>query len=244
MKTLDGKTALITGAARGIGKEIARLYAKEGANLILVDVDETALDVLAAELGAEKFVADVSVESDASGAIQFAVEKFGSLEILVNNAGITRDGLLIRMKPEDFDLVLSVNLKGAFLMSKAAARVMMRSRYGKIVNMSSVVGVMGNAGQVNYAASKGGLIALTKSLAKELGGRGIRVNAIAPGLIETEMTARLPKEALEVFLNKVLLGKVAGKSEDVAQAALFLASSASDYITGIVLPVDGGMLIA
>ncbi len=244
MKTLDGKTALITGAARGIGKEIARLYAKEGANLILVDVDEAALDVLATELGAEKFAADVSVESDASGAIQFAVEKFGSLEILVNNAGITRDGLLIRMKPEDFDLVLSVNLKGAFLMSKAAARVMMRSRYGKIVNMSSVVGVMGNAGQVNYAASKGGLIALTKSLAKELGGRGIRVNAIAPGLIETEMTARLPKEALEVFLNKVLLGKVAGKSEDVAQAALFLASSASDYITGIVLPVDGGMLIA
>jgi len=243
MGQLEGKTAIITGAARGIGKAIAELFAEEGANLVLVDMDEDSLNEVAGEFNAEPVIADISDEKQSVSAVEKAFGKFGSLEILVNNAGITRDGLAIRMKPEDFDAVLSVNLKGPFLMSRAAARYMMKARYGKIVNMSSVVGIMGNAGQANYAASKGGLIALTKTLSKELGGRGIRVNAIAPGFIETEMTRRLSEAVVENFLSKVILGRTFGKPVDVAQAALFLSSPASDYITGIVLPVDGGMLI-
>jgi len=244
MKLLDGKTAIVTGAARGIGEAVVRRLTKEGANLILIDIDSERLAKLAEELGAEAVVADVTNEEQVANAIKSTVDKFGSLEILVNNAGINRDGLAIRMKPEEFDAVLSVNLKGSFLMAKAAARQMMKTRYGKIINMSSVVGIMGNVGQANYSASKGGLIALTKTLAKELGPRGIRVNAIAPGFIETDMTKTLPEAAVESFLAKVLLNGAAGKPEDIAEATLFLASPASDYITGIVLPVDGGMLIA
>ncbi len=244
MNVLNGKTAIITGAARGIGKAIAKLFSEEGANLILVDLDETELKKTAIEIGVESFVADISNAEDAEKAVKTAIDKYGSLDILINNAGITRDALAIRMKPEDFELVLKVNLTGAFLMAKAAARVMMKSRYGKIVNMASVVGVNGNAGQANYAASKGGLISMTKTFAKEFGNRGIRVNAIAPGLIETEMTANLPESALEGFKNKIALSKAAGTPEDVAKATLFLASEDSDYITGTVLPVDGGMLIA
>ncbi len=244
MNALDGKTAIITGAARGIGKAIARLFKNEGANLLLVDLDEAELKKTAQELGAEAFVADVSDSESAEKAVGTAIDKFGSLHILVNNAGITRDALALRMKPEDFELVLKVNLTGAFLMTKAAVRVMMKSRYGKIVNMASVVGVKGNAGQANYAASKGGLISMTKTFAKEFGNRGIRVNAVAPGLIETEMTVNLPEGALEVFRDKIALDRAAGKPEDVAKATLFLASEDSDYITGVVLPVDGGMLIA
>lgn len=244
MNVLDGKTAIITGAARGIGKAIARLFKDEGANLLLVDLDETELKKTAELLDAEFAIADVSKFEDAEAAVRTAIDKFGSLHILINNAGITRDALVIRMKPEDFEIVLKVNLTGAFNMAKASAKVMMKSRYGKIVNMASVVGVNGNAGQANYSASKGGLIAMTKTFAKEFGNRGIRVNAIAPGLIETEMTSNLPETALDVFKDKIALDRTPGKPEDVAKATLFLASEDSDYITGIVLPVDGGMLIA
>jgi len=210
----------------------------------LVDVDEDILAQTAKELGAKAFTADISEAEQTEAAIADAIDKYGSLEILINNAGITRDALAIRMKREDFEAVLRVNLTGSFLMSKAAARVMMKSRYGKIVNMTSVVGINGNAGQANYSASKGGLIAMTKTFAKEFGGRGIRVNAIAPGFIATEMTASLPQQAIDGFLDKVALNREPGKPEDVANAALFLASSASDYITGSVIPVDGGLLIA
>ena len=210
----------------------------------MVDVDEDILAQTAKELGAKAFTADISEAEQTEAAIADAIDKYGSLEILINNAGITRDALAIRMKREDFEAVLRVNLTGSFLMSKAAARVMMKSRYGKIVNMTSVVGINGNAGQANYSASKGGLIAMTKTFAKEFGGRGIRVNAIAPGFIATEMTASLPQQAIDGFLDKVALNREPGKPEDVANAALFLASSASDYITGSVIPVDGGLLIA
>lgn len=244
MNVLDGKTAIITGAARGIGKAIAKLFGSEGAKLLLVDLDEARLNETAKEIGAEVFVADISNPDDAGNAVKTAIEKFGSLDILINNAGITRDALAIRMKPEDFEKVLKVNLTGAFLMSRVAARMMMKAHYGKIVNMASVVGINGNAGQANYAASKGGLIAMTKTFAKEFGNRGIRVNAIAPGLIQTEMTANLPGAAVEEFRNKIALNRTPGTPEDVAKAALFLASEDSDYITGTVLPVDGGMLIA
>ncbi|HHS49852.1 MAG TPA: 3-oxoacyl-ACP reductase FabG [candidate division Zixibacteria bacterium] len=241
---LAGKTTIITGAARGIGRAIAEKFAAEGANLVLADIDEGALNEVANKLGAKAVVADVSDEKGASKVVATAVETYGSLEILVNNAGITRDALLIRMKPEDFDKVLKVNLRGPFLMSKEAARVMMKARYGKIINMSSVIGMRGNAGQASYTASKGGLIALTMSMAKELGARGIRVNSIAPGYIETEMTVNLSEEVIDSFLNRVILGRFPGKPEDVAETALFLAMPASDYITGAVIPVDGGMLIA
>jgi len=241
---LSNRTAIITGAAGGIGAAISKKLSSEGANLVLVDLDGKKLSELASEIGAEKAVADVTDPEQAASTVERAIEKFGSLEILVNNAGITRDGLAIRMKPEDFDAVLSVNLKGAFLMAKAAARHMMHARYGKIINMFSVVGILGNPGQANYAASKGGLLALTKTLAKELGLRGIRVNAICPGFIDTEMTRNLPTQATASFLDKVILGKEPGRPDDIAEAVLFLASPASDYITGIDLPVDGGMLIA
>ncbi len=241
---LAGKTAIITGAARGIGAAIAERFAREKANLVLADIDEGAVESIAKRLGAVGIASDISSEEGAQEVVDRAIERFGSLEILVNNAGITRDALVLRMKAESFDDVLRVNLRGPFLMSRAAAKHMIKARYGKIINMSSVVGSMGNAGQANYAASKAGLVGLTMSLAKELGGRGVRVNAIAPGFIATEMTERLPKEAIETFLNKVLLGGLPGRPEDVAELALFLASANSDYITGAVIPVDGGMLIA
>ena len=241
---LSGKTAIITGAARGIGAAIARTFSKEGANLVLADIDEAALRSLADELGGLPVVADISSEEGAASVVDAAVKEFGSLEILVNNAGIARDGIILRMKAEAFDDVIRVNLRGPFLMSRAAAKQMIKARYGKIINIASVVGLIGNAGQANYSASKGGLIALTMTLAKELGGRGIRVNAIAPGFIQTEMTESLPEAATAGFLNKVLLGGAAGSPEDVAETALFLASHAADYITAAVIPVDGGMLVA
>jgi len=241
---LSGKTAIITGAARGIGAAIARTFSKEGANLVLADIDEAALRSLADELGGLPIVADISSEEGAASVVDAAVKRFGSLEILVNNAGITRDGIILRMKAKAFDDVVRVNLRGPFLMSRAAAKQMIKARYGKIINIASVVGLIGNAGQANYSASKGGLIALTMTLAKELGGRGIRANAIAPGFIQTEMTQSLPESATAGFLKKVLLGGAAGSPEDVAETALFLASHAADYITAAVIPVDGGMLVA
>lgn len=241
---LSGKTAIITGAGKGIGAEIARRFASEGANLVLMDIDSEKLSAICDETKAEPFWGNVADENHCEAVVETAVKKFGSLDILVNNAGITRDNISIRMKSEDFRAVLEVNLLGAFLMSKASAKAMMKNRYGKIVNISSVVGIVGNAGQANYAASKGGLIALTRSFAKEFGSRGIRVNAIAPGFIETDMTKTLPESARKAFLGDVLLNNEPGDPKDVAESALFLSSRASDYITGIVLPVDGGMLIA
>ncbi|MEZ5357645.1 MAG: 3-oxoacyl-[acyl-carrier-protein] reductase [Candidatus Zixiibacteriota bacterium] len=247
MKPLEGKTALVTGSARGIGRAIAEHLGSLGANLVISDVLAELTDNTAAELeklGYKTLSAPCNVVNadEVNDLIKKIVDHFGSLDILVNNAGITRDGLLIRQTPESWDQVMEVNLKGSFLTIKGASRVMMKNRYGKIINISSVVGLMGNAGQVNYSASKAGLIGLTKSAAKELAGRNITVNAIAPGYIATKMTESLPEEAKEAFLSVIPL-KRPGSAEDVAAAVAFLASPASDYITGQVLQVDGGMLM-
>jgi 3-oxoacyl-[acyl-carrier protein] reductase len=244
---LKEKTAFITGAARGIGREIALLFAKEGAKIVICDVgaevlkktkeeiDKISPDTLALEV-------DVTDRSAVSEAIQKILDKYGRIDILINNAGITRDALLMRMKESDWDGVLSVNLKGAFLCTKEVSRAMMKQRYGKIVNMASIIGIIGNAGQANYAASKGGLIAFTKTAAKELAGRNVNVNAIAPGFIQTPMTDKLPEEAKKRMLELIPKGKF-GLPRDVAKAALFLSCDESDYITGQVIQVDGGMVM-
>lgn len=247
MKSLEGKTAVITGSARGIGKAIATRLATLGANIVICDVLAELVQETARELSDDGFSTlavrcDVTKDSDVKEMVQKVVDKFGSLDILVNNAGITRDGLLIRQRQEDWDLVMNVNLKGAFLTCQAISRIMMKARHGKIINISSVVGLMGNAGQSNYAASKAGLVGFTKSLAKELAGRGITVNAVAPGYIATQMTEELPQAAREAFLDVIPL-KRPGTAEDVAAAVAFLASPDADYINGQVLQVDGGMLM-
>ena len=245
-KSLAGKAALVTGAARGIGFQIASLLAREGASLALLDLspDETALaaEKLSAESGAKTIAlcGSVAVEADCAEAVDKTVEAFGRLDILVNNAGITKDNLALRMKESDFDAVISVNLKGAFLMAKAASRIMLKQHSGRIINISSVVGQMGNAGQVNYSASKAGLIGFTKSLAREFASRDVLVNAVAPGFILTKMTEGLKDEAKQKLLEMIPLGRL-GKPEDVAHAALFLAGSGSAYITGQVIAVNGGI---
>lgn len=245
---LKGKTAIVTGGARGIGKAIALKLASEGANIVLNYrssvslVEDVVKEIEAMGVKVVAVQADVSVHSDAERLIKSAVESFGTLDILVNNAGITKDGLIMRMKEEDFDNVIDVNLKGAFNTIKFAAAVMLKQKSGKIVNLSSVVGVMGNAGQANYAASKAGLIGLTKSVAKELAPRGITVNAIAPGFIESDMTEVLTDKVKDM-MKAVIPLKRFGKADDVAELVAFLASDKANYITGQVLNIDGGMVM-
>lgn len=243
---LKGKVALITGATRGIGKAIALKFAENGADIALNYRSENeALKTLVRELE-DKGVkvlpvqGDVSILEDANRIVKETVEGLGKLDILVNNAGITKDGLMVRMKEEDFDSVINTNLKGTFNTMKATSSIMMKKRSGKIINISSVVGLVGNAGQSNYSASKAGIIGLTKSIARELGGRGINVNAIAPGFIQTDMTGVLPDKLKESMESSIPLKKL-GNPEDVANLALFLGSNLSDYITGQVIAVDGGM---
>ncbi len=240
--SLKGKIALVTGAARGIGREIARMFAARGAGVVLSDIaPEEVLTVVKEEISAVgAFSCDVTSFSETKKMIDAVVQEWGRLDILVNNAGITKDGLLMRMKESDFDEVLSVNLKGAFNCLRHASGVMIRQRGGAVVNIASVVGLMGNAGQCNYSASKAGVIGLTKSAARELAKRGIRVNAVAPGFIETDMTRTLPPEAVSAMKASIPLTSP-GKPEDVAKAVCFLVSDEASYITGQVLSVDGGM---
>lgn len=243
---LQGKCAVITGASRGIGREIAIKYAKEGANIVLnyrnSETEALQLKEELDKLGSDTLIikANVSNFEEAEKLIKEAKEVFGRVDILVNNAGITKDNLIMRMKEEDFDSVIDVNLKGAFNCLKAVTPIMIRQKFGKIINMSSVVGVIGNAGQVNYCASKAGLIGMTKSLAREIGGKNINVNAIAPGFIDTDMTKVLSEDQKKNIMSQVPLKRL-GQAEDIANLALFLASNQSDYITGQVIHVDGGM---
>jgi len=246
MKLLDGKVALITGANRGIGKSIALKYAAHGAHVAFSDLayndDSKQLEneLKALGINAKGYASDASSFSDAENLVNDVINDFGKIDILVNNAGITRDNLLLRMVEEDWDLVIKVNLKSVFNLTKAVQRIMIKQRSGSIINMSSVVGIEGNGGQSNYSASKAGIIGFSKSIAQELGSRSIRCNAIAPGFIETEMTARLPDEIRKDWVNDIPL-KRPGTPDDVANAALFLASDLSDYITGQVISVCGGM---
>lgn len=245
---LKDKIAIVTGGSRGIGKEICLKFASLGANLVINYIgDKTQAEDTKAEcekLGAKVALSegDVSKMADCEKLFQTAMDTFGRVDILVNNAGITRDNLLMRMSEEEFDAVIAVNLKGTFNCMKQAARPMMKQKYGKIINMASVVGVTGNAGQVNYAASKAGVIGMTKSMAKELANRGVIVNAIAPGFIRTAMTDVLSDD-VKAEITRVIPMGVMGETEDVANLAAFLASDASRYITGQVINVDGGMVM-
>ncbi len=246
MDLLQGKTALVTGGSRGIGKAIALAFAGVGANVAFSDLayDDAARE-LEKELNgmgvkAKAYASDASNFMESENLVNEVVAEFGSIDILVNNAGITRDTLMMRMSEEMWDDVIRINLKSAFNLTKAAQKFMLKQRHGSIINMSSIVGLAGNAGQANYAASKAGMIAFTKSVAQEIGARNIRVNAIAPGFIETEMTAKLPEDVKKEWAEKIPLKK-AGQPEDVANLAIFLASDMASYITGQVISVCGGM---
>ena len=247
MKLLEGKTAIITGSSRGIGKGIAEVFAKHGANVAFTySSSATAAAELEESLAAygvkaKGYQSDAANYEQAQKLADDVVAEFGSIDILINNAGITKDNLLMRITEEDFDKVIEVNLKSVFNMTKAVQRTMLKQRNGSIINMSSVVGVKGNAGQTNYAASKAGILGFTKSVALELGSRNIRCNAIAPGFIETEMTAKLDEKTVQGWREGIPL-KRGGTPEDVANACLFLASDMSAYVTGQTLNVDGGML--
>ena len=243
MKLLEGKTALITGAARGIGKSIALKFAQEGANIAFTDLEvnpETEQEIAALGVKAKSYASNAADFAQTKQVVAQVKEEFGSIDILVNNAGITKDGLMLRMTEQQWDAVIAVNLKSAFNFIHACVPIMMRQRGGSIINMASVVGVHGNAGQANYAASKAGLIALAKSIAQEMGPKGIRANAIAPGFIETAMTASLPDNVREEWKKKIPLRR-GGQVEDIANTALYLASDLSSYVSGQVIQVDGGM---
>lgn len=242
---LKDKVALVTGGGQGIGKEISVLFAQQGADIAIFDLNQEAIDKTTAEIRALNreglgLSVDVSKFDEVQEAIQKVVDKFGKISILVNNAGITRDALVLRMKEEDWDAVLDINLKGVFNCTKAVSKIMLKQREGKIVNISSIIGIRGNAGQANYAASKAGIIGFTKSAAQELAGRNIQVNAIAPGFIQTEMTAKMSDASKQAIINQIPSRKL-GEKRDVANLALFLASKNSDYINGEVIRVDGGI---
>jgi len=247
MYSLEGKAAMVTGASRGIGRAICVKLAEAGANVAGVDIDEDTLEETGGKVQEQgvdflPIQADVSNLDQMKEAVSSMTDELGSLDVLVNNAGITRDGLLIRMKPDDWQSVLSINLTGVFNGLKAATRTMMRQRSGSIVNIASVVGIIGNAGQCNYSASKAGVIGLTKSAAREMAARNIRVNAVAPGYIVTRMTEELGDDAKESLMQQIPLNRL-GQPEDVAKAVEFLASEASSYLTGQVIRVDGGMVM-
>lgn len=239
------RVAIVTGASRGIGKSISLALAAGGAKIVAVDIDLAATEAFVAELKANGTEAiavqgNVTLAADAEKMVQAGMDAFGRVDILVNNAGITRDALLLRMKDDDWDAVLNVNLKGAFLCSRAAAKVMSKQRYGRIINIASVVGQMGNAGQANYCASKAGLMGLTRSNARELARRNVTVNAVAPGFIATDMTEALPEKTRQELAAQIPLERL-GSADDIANAVVFLAQEKSGYITGQVLAVNGGM---
>jgi 3-oxoacyl-[acyl-carrier protein] reductase len=241
---LGGKVAIVTGGSRGIGRAIVEALHGAGAGVAVLGRDPARAEAAAAELGerALAVAADVADAAAAAQAVETVEQGLGPVDILVNNAGLTKDGLLARMSPDDWDVVLDANLKGAFLMTKAVTRGMMKRRWGRVVNIASVVGLMGNAGQANYAASKAGLIGFTKAVARELASRNVLVNAVAPGFIDTDMTRALTEPQRVALVERIPLGRL-GQGTDVARAVLFLASNLADYITGQVLVVDGGMVM-
>ncbi len=247
MSQLTNQIAVVTGAGRGIGRAIALKFAAEGADVVCVsrtaeNSEKVANEIRALGRKAWAHAVDVADANSVNPAVEKILAECGRVDILVNNAGVTRDGLLMRMSDADWDVVLNTNLKGAFLVTKAFSRAMLKQRAGRVINVASVIGLMGNAGQCNYAASKGGLIAFTKSAAKEFAARGVTVNAIAPGFTETDMTAELKPEVKELVLKQIPLGSF-GQAEDIANAALYLAATSGRYVTGQVLTVDGGMVM-
>lgn len=244
---LEDKVAIITGAARGIGFSIARMFSEQGATSIIIDLDQEAVDAAVQkidDMGNKSigFKADVTNADEIASLFKEIHKNFGKIDILVNNAGITKDGLLMKMKEADWDAVINVNLKGTFICTQKICRYMMKNRSGSIINIASVIGLMGNAGQANYAASKGGIIALTKSSAKEFASRNIRVNAVAPGFIQTEMTEKLPQEIIDNYSAAIPLSRM-GETKDVANLCIFLASDEASYITGQTIQVDGGLIM-
>ncbi len=247
MFSLKDKVAIVTGASRGIGKTIAKIFANAGAHVVCAARTTDAIQTVAAEINsngvsASHTTCDISDKESFTSLVQTTVQEYGGLDILVNNAGVTRDALLMRMKDEDWDMVLNINLKGAYHGMQAAIRPMMKNRSGRIINITSIVGLTGNPGQANYAASKAGLIGLSKATAKELASRGITVNSIAPGYIATDMTDAMTDQAKETLNSQIPLGRI-GSPDDIAAAALFLVSDEAGYITGQTITVDGGMVM-
>ena len=247
MKRLEDKVAIITGAARGIGFSIAEKLSEHGATSVIIDLDKEVVDAAVQKIDdignrAIGFSADVTNSEEISIIFKEIHKEFGKIDLLINNAGITKDGLLMKMKESDWDAVINVNLKGTFICTQKISRYMLKKRSGVIINIASVIGLMGNAGQANYAASKGGIIALTKSSAKEFASRGIRVNAIAPGFIQTEMTDKLPQDIIDSYSAAIPLSRM-GTATDVANLCVFLASDEAGYITGQIIQVDGGLIM-